>query len=230
VINTEKLVPWRTLTGRQHFYIDHDWFLGLGVMLPTYKPPLDNVKLGELDVVASKLGISVKQGSYRIEANGKRYLVLRYMTPHGKWNIHTTFWDNLRMLTLFWGGQVIWLNDEDAKWAGISDNDWVEVVNNNGVVVCRVATSPRIPRGLAIMYHAQERYLYIKKSKLTGKQGSVHNSPTRVNVQPTAMVGGYGQLSYFINYYGPTGVNRDNTVIVYLHKKLGSALTQTQQM
>ncbi len=223
--NVEKLVPWRTLTGRQHFYVDHDWFIALGEMLPTFKPPLDPVKLGYLKNAARKLGIDEING-YRVEKNGKRYLVLRYLTPHGKWNIHSTYWDNLRMLTLFRGGQVVWINDEDAKWAGIEDNDWIEVVNDNGVIVARVATSPRVPKGVAIMYHAQERHVYARKSKLTGKKGGIHNSVTRVDFKPNFMVGGYAQLSYFFNYYGPTGVNRDTMVIVYLHDKLGTKLQQ----
>ncbi len=221
-INTEKLVPWRTLTGRQHFYIDHDWFLAMGEMLPTYKPPLDPVRLGYLRKATEMLGITRLNG-YRVEANGKRYLLLRFLTPHGKWNIHSEYWDNLVMLTLFRGGQVVWINNEDAEWAGIRDNDWIEVMNDNGVIVARVATSPRIPKGVAIMYHAQERHIYARKSKLTGKKGGIHNSPTRVDLKPTKMVGGYGQLSYFFNYYGPTGVNRDTMVIVYLHERLGSS-------
>ncbi len=221
--NVEKLIPWRTLSGRQHFYIDHDWFLGLGEMLPTYKPSLNGLKLGEITNVGKRLGLgSIIPGQHRIEVNGKKMLVLRYLTPHGKWNIHTTFWDTWFMMTLGRGGQVIWLNDKDAEWAGLSDNDWVEVVNDNGVVVARVITSPRIPEGVAFMYHAQERHIYIKKSKLTGKQGGTHNSPTRVYLKPTDMVGGYAQLSFFINYYGPPGINRDHIAIVYLHKKLGS--------
>jgi len=72
------------------------------------------------------------------------------------------------------------------------------------------------------MYHAQERHVYAKASKLTGKKGGIHNSATKVDLKPTKMVGGYAQLSYFFNYYGPTGVNRDTVAIVYLHEKLGS--------
>ncbi len=221
--NTEKLVPWRTLTGRQHFYIDHDWFIELGEFLATYKPPLNPVALGNLKKTAELMGITTNSlTDYRVETNGERKLVLRFLTPHGKWNIHSEFWDNLRMLTLFRGGQVVWINDEDARWAGISDNDWIEAVNDNGVVVARVATSPRIPKGVAIMYHAQERHVYMKKSKITNKKGGIHNSPTKVDLKPTKMVGGYAQLSFFFNYYGPTGVNRDTMVIVKLHEKLGS--------
>ncbi len=36
--NVEELVPWRTLTGRQHFYLDHPLYLQFGEHLPTYKP------------------------------------------------------------------------------------------------------------------------------------------------------------------------------------------------
>ena len=37
-LNVERLVPWRTLTGRQHFYLDHPGFIAFGEALPTYKP------------------------------------------------------------------------------------------------------------------------------------------------------------------------------------------------
>jgi nitrate reductase alpha subunit len=33
--NVEKMVPWRTLTGRQHTYLDHDMYLAFGEQLPT---------------------------------------------------------------------------------------------------------------------------------------------------------------------------------------------------
>ena len=36
--NVERLVPWRTLTGRQHFYLDHEGYIAFGEHLPTYKP------------------------------------------------------------------------------------------------------------------------------------------------------------------------------------------------
>ena len=40
-INVERLKPWHTLTGRQHFYLDHDWMHELGEELPVFRPPLD---------------------------------------------------------------------------------------------------------------------------------------------------------------------------------------------
>jgi nitrate reductase, alpha subunit len=32
-------------------------------------------------------------------------------------------------------------------------------------------------------------------------------------MKPTHMIGGYGQLSYGFNYYGPTGNQRDMTIV-----------------
>ncbi len=213
-INTERLVPWRTLTGRQHFYIDHEWFRELGESLPTYKPPLDWASLGLL-VDVDLAGFDYDPAKYRVTARtGERALVLRFLTPHGKWNIHSEYWDNLIMLTLFRGGQVVWVNDEDARWLGIRDNEWIELYNANGVIVARAALSPRIPRGTAIMYHAQERHVYVPISPKSGKRAGIHNSVTATHLKPTQMVGGYAQLSYFINYYGPTGVNRDTVVLM----------------
>jgi nitrate reductase alpha subunit len=35
--NLECLVPWRTLTGRQHLYLDHPLYIQFGEHLPTFK-------------------------------------------------------------------------------------------------------------------------------------------------------------------------------------------------
>ena len=41
VINIEKKLPFRTLTGRAHFYHDHEWMLMFGEGLTLFRPPLD---------------------------------------------------------------------------------------------------------------------------------------------------------------------------------------------
>ena len=38
--NVEREKPWHTLSGRQHFYLDHAWMLELGEGLPVFRPPL----------------------------------------------------------------------------------------------------------------------------------------------------------------------------------------------
>ena len=78
-------------------------------------------------------------------------MTLACITPHGKWHIHSTYDDDLRMLTLSRGVEPFWLNDQDAAEIGVQDNDWVEAYNDNGVVVTRAVVSARIPRGLCIL-------------------------------------------------------------------------------
>ncbi|MDZ7831846.1 MAG: hypothetical protein U5L07_08860 [Desulfobacterales bacterium] len=64
------------------------------------------------------------------------------------------------------------------------------------------------------MYHAQERLINTPGSKRSGQRGGTHNSVTRIMVKPTHMIGGYAQFSYFFNYYGPTGAQRDEVIVV----------------
>ncbi len=197
--NVEALVPWRTLTGRQHFYLDHPGYIQFGEHLPTYKPrplPKDYADL-------------------RITQEVGATMTLNYLTPHGKWHIHSTYGDNQRMTTLSRGVEPFWMNDHDAASIGIVDNDWVEVHNDHGVVVTRAAVSARIPRGVCIQYHSPERTYSVPKSPLRQyRRAGGHNSLTRVRLKPNLMVGGYGQFSFHFNYWGPTGCNRDTHVLV----------------
>ncbi|MCF8105220.1 MAG: nitrate reductase subunit alpha, partial [Desulfohalobiaceae bacterium] len=198
VINIEQKLPFRTLTGRAQFYMDHEWMLAFGENLPLYRPPLDMQALGST-------GISREPG---------QEIILNYLTPHSKWSIHSTYSDTLVMLTLFRGGEAIWINNEDARSIEVRDNDWLECFNVNGVVMARAVVSHRIPRGKAFMYHAQERLITTPGSKRSGQRGGTHNSVTRIVVKPTHMIGGYAQFSYFFNYYGPTGTQRDEVIVV----------------
>jgi nitrate reductase alpha subunit len=200
VINIEEGIPFRTLTGRAQFYLDHEWMLAFGEGLPIYRPPLDMQALGSTWVTQPR-------------APAKE-IVLNYLTPHSKWSIHSTYSDTLTMLTLFRGGEAIWINNEDAAVIEIRDNDWVECYNANGVVMAKAVVSHRIPRGKAFMYHAQERLINTPGSSISGKRGGTHNSVTRILMKPTQMIGGYAQLSYGFNYYGPTGAQRDEVILV----------------
>ena len=114
------------------------------------------------------------------------------------------------MLTLFRGGQTVWINPDDAQAIAIRDNDWIEVFNRNGAIVARAVVSHRIPPGIALMYHAQDRTIGVPKSLVTQDRGGTHNSVTRIVPKVTHMIGGYAQLSYGFNYYGPTGHQRDS--------------------
>jgi len=198
-INVERLKPWHTLTGRQHFFLDHDWLHELGEALPIFRPPLDMHQLF---------------GEPRLGSNGELEITVRYLTPHSKWSIHSEYQDNLLMLTLSRGGPTIWMSETDAARIGVRDNDWIEAVNRNGVVVARAVVTHKMPEGTVYMYHAQERVVDVPKAEASGRRGGIHNSLTRLLVKPTHLVGGYAQLSFAFNYLGPTGNQRDEVTVI----------------
>ena len=203
--NVHELIPWRTLTGRQQFYQDHPWMRSFGEGFVAYRPPVDLKTIH--DVIGRK-------------PNGEKEVVLNFITPHQKWGIHSTYSDNLIMLTLNRGGPVVWLSEADAKAAGIEDNDWIELFNTNGAIAARAVVSQRVNPGMVMMYHAQEKIVNTPGSEITGLRGGIHNSVTRVVLKPTHMIGGYAQLSYGFNYYGTIGTNRDEFVVVRKMKKI----------
>jgi len=197
--NVHELIPWRTLTGRQQLYQDHEWMRAFGEGFCSYKPPVD---LRSHQQVMNK------------KPNGNKEIALNFITPHQKWGIHSTYTDNLIMLTLSRGGPIVWLSEVDAQKVGIVDNDWIEAFNSNGALVARAVVSQRVPEGMVMMYHAQEKIVNVPGSEITQTRGGIHNSVTRAVLKPTHMIGGYAQLSYGFNYYGTVGSNRDEFVVV----------------
>ena len=165
--------PWRTLTGRQQFYIDHPWFLDLDEQLPAYKEPL---------------GESPKYPFF-------------WNTPHGRWSIHSTWRDARYQLRLQRGIPIVYMQPDDAKERGIADNDWVKVFNDQGSFVTKVQILPGEKRKRLTMYHGWERYL--------GFLQGGWQSPTYIKIKPTQLIGGYGHVNFRLNYWGPTGNNRD---------------------
>ena len=198
-INVERLKPFHTLTGRMHFFLDHDWMIDIGEALPIYRPPLDMHRLF---------------GEPKLGGNGQLEVVVRYLTPHSKWSIHSEYQDNLLMLSLSRGGPTVWMSPADAESIQVKDNDWVECLNINGVLVARAIVSHRMPAGVVYVHHAQERTIDVPKSEATGRRGGIHNSVTRLLVKPSHLIGGYAQQAYAFNYLGPTGNQRDMVATV----------------
>ncbi len=168
----EKKRPWRTLTGRQQFYIDHPWYLEQGEALPVHKEPADDPEYP-----------------------------LYWNTPHGRWSIHSTWRDNRYLLRLQRGLPIAYLHPEEAEARGIRDNDWVRIFNAQGDAVAKAKVLPREKRGRVTMYHGWEKFL--------GFQEGGWQSLTYIKIKPTQLVGHYGQLNFRLNYWGPTGNNRD---------------------
>jgi DMSO reductase family type II enzyme molybdopterin subunit len=120
--------PWPTLTGRQQFYIDHEWYLAAGEELPTHKEP-------------PKAG-----GDYPLRLTG----------GHTRWSIHSIWRDEPRLLRLQRGEPTLYLGSADAAARGIRDNDRVRVFNDVGACELLAKISPAIQPGQVVIYHAWE--------------------------------------------------------------------------
>lgn len=175
---TDHLRPLTTLTGRQQFYIDHDWYLqqdsdGVTEELPVYKPPVD------ADLYP-----------------------LRWITPHGRWSIHSCWRDAKYQLRLQRGRPIVYLSPAEAADRGLVDNDLVEVFNGHGSLVANLCITQRLPDGMAQMYHGWE-----KSTMRAGWQ-----SPVTIRIKPTQLIGKYGHINFRLNYWGPTGNQKDTRV------------------
>ncbi|MDG5776902.1 molybdopterin-dependent oxidoreductase [Haloarculaceae archaeon H-GB2-1] len=171
--------PWPTLTGRQQYYIDHDWFLDLGEELPTHKSAVD-------------------------EQDSTDY-PLRYNTPHGRWSIHSTWRDNTHMLRLQRGEPVVYLNPDDAERRGIDDGDTVKVYNDVGEIEVSAKIYPSGEEGTARHYFAWEKFQYPDRNNFNSLV-PMYMKPTQL-VQYPEDSGEH--LHFFPNFWGPTGVNSD---------------------
>ncbi|MFC7045735.1 molybdopterin-dependent oxidoreductase [Halobacteriaceae archaeon GCM10025711] len=178
----QKKQPWPTVTGRQQYYMDHDWFVEDGEALPTYKPPVD-------------------------EQDPEEY-PLRYLTPHGRWSIHSTWRDDKYMLRLNRGEPVIYLHPDDAAARDIEDGDTVEIYNDIATVEAHAKLYPNGKRGTVRMNFSWEDYQF--------PDGNNFNSVTSMQLKSTQLVQ-YPEdtgehLHFFPNFWGPTGVNSDARV------------------
>ncbi|MFF4895215.1 nitrate reductase subunit alpha [Streptomyces sp. NPDC001068] len=198
-LNTEHLKPWHTLTGRQHFFLDHDWIHELGEALPVYRPPVDLDRL---------------LGEPRLAPDGRREVTVRHLTPHDRWSIHSEHQDDLFMLALSGGGRNIWMSPRVAEAIGVEDDEWVEAVDRHGVVTARAVVSHRIPPGTVYMDHARERTPAVPGPGSTRTSHGVPDSPTRPLLKPSHLVGGYAQLTWAFDYLGPTGSRGDEVTVV----------------
>ena len=128
----EKKQPWPTLTGRQQFYLDHQWFRDAGEELPCFK---------ELPALG---------GVYPLLLTG----------GHTRWSIHAIWRDQHEMLRLQRGEPVAYMSQSDAARRGIRDHDRIRVSNDMGAFTIRVKVSPAVQPGQLIVYHAWEPFQF----------------------------------------------------------------------
>jgi DMSO reductase family type II enzyme molybdopterin subunit len=123
--------PYETLTGRQQFYIDHEWFLKFDEALPRHKAPL------------------------RID----KY-PLQFMMGHARHGIHSMWRDDPLLLSLQRGEPDIYVNPDDAAARGVEDGDQIRIFNNAGEFFALAHVSAGIQPGMLFMYHGWDPVMF----------------------------------------------------------------------
>jgi nitrate reductase alpha subunit len=124
-------LPYATLTGRQQFYFDHDWFLREGEALPAHVDPLS------------------------IEG-----YPLRLTMGHARHGVHSLYRDDDLLLALQRGEPDIHINPDDARARGVEDGDLVRTFNSHGSFIALAHVSASIQPGTMFMYHGWDPMLF----------------------------------------------------------------------
>jgi len=133
--------PYPTLSGRITFYIDHDWFLGLGCAVPTARGHAGR------DCTRFPLG---------------------FFSPHTRWGIHSNWRSNRYMLRLQRGEPHVYVNPALAASRGIEDGATVRVFNDLGEFYAQAKFYPGCPPDALMMEHAWEPYQFRNMLGLNG--------------------------------------------------------------
>ncbi len=123
--------PYETLTGRQQYYVDHEWFLKYGEALPTHLEPL------------------------AIEG-----FEVRFVMGHARHGVHSMWRDDPLMLNLQRGEPDVYINPDDAATRGIADGDPVRVWNPAGAFVAQAHLSAGIQPQMLFMYHGWDPMMF----------------------------------------------------------------------
>ncbi|TDI65188.1 MAG: twin-arginine translocation signal domain-containing protein [Alphaproteobacteria bacterium] len=157
--------PYETLTGRQQFYVDHEWFLKYDEALPNHKDPLSN-----------------------------KGFPLRMMMGHARHGIHSMWRDDPFLLSLQRGEPDIYINPDDAVARDVKDGDVVKVFNDAGRFFVQAHVSSSMQPGMIFMYHGWDPMMFrgrenfssvistgglIKPTTMAGDYGHLGHQPLK---------------------------------------------------
>ena len=110
------------------------------------------------------------------------------------------------------------MSDADADKVGIKDNDWVELVNRNGVVASRHRHPPDA-RGDDL--HAARAGPDGRRAAHRDQQppGGIHQLADPDRDKPTIIIGGYAQLPTSSTTSARRGNNRDEVTVTVLIRR-----------
>jgi len=127
----EQKTPYPTLTGRQQYYIDHEWFMEEGEHVPVYKPP-----------------VTIKG------------YPLNMLMGHARHGIHSMWRDDSLLVSLQRGEPDIYVSVEDATERGVEDGDMIRVFNNAGQFIAIAHVSSSMQPGMTFMYHGWDPTMF----------------------------------------------------------------------
>ena len=133
-VNVSEKIPYKTLTGRLQFYIDHDWYQRFGATVP--KPQYGGGTLGP-----------------------KKYPFV-YNTPHTRWGVHSFARTEQWMMRHQRGTPDVRLNPVAMAKKGIKDGDQVRIFNSSGEFFAMAKAWPGLPENMLFSEHGWEQYLY----------------------------------------------------------------------
>ena len=123
--------PYETLTGRQQFYFDHEWFLEYDEALPAHRAPL------------------ILKG-----------YPLQMMMGHARHGIHSTWRDDSFLMSLQRGEPDVYISVEDAKKRKVNDGDLIRVFNSEGDFFAQAHISAGMQPGMIFMYHGWDPMMF----------------------------------------------------------------------
>ncbi|MCC5793437.1 MAG: molybdopterin-dependent oxidoreductase [Chromatiales bacterium] len=131
--------PYQTLTGRQQFYMDHDWFIKEGEELPVHVDPLVT-------------------GRYK----------MRLTMGHARHSIHSMYRDDTLLLSLQRGEPDVFVNPDDARERGVADGDIIRVYNHTGAFIAMAHVTPVVGRDTLFMYHGWDPMQFRGRQNFSG--------------------------------------------------------------
>ena len=155
--------PYATLTGRQQFYFDHDWFLAEDEALPAHRDPI-----------------------------GVEKYPMRMLMGHVRHGIHSMWVDDSLLVSLRRGEPDIYINPDDARDRSVADGELVRVYNPLGSFIAMAHVTSAMQPGMLYMYHGWDPMMFrgrqnfgsvistaalIKPTSLVGGYGHVTHVP-----------------------------------------------------
>lgn len=131
---------------------------------------------------------------------------LQMLMGHLRHGIHTMWADDALLLSLRRGEPDIYVSPADAKKRGVADGDLIRIFNSMGSFVAMAHITSSMQPGMIYMYHGWDPLLF-----RGGRQNFSAVVASSALIKPTALVSGYGHITYRALAFEPNSTFQDFT-------------------